>query len=177
MRKIVLVSIVMSLLALTLLPTAPAVAKKPEPEEMVNVTVSGDVLTDGVVTLDIRRAGRLVIVYGPACMSTDLTGTGWDDFEDGHQLGIRIYKSGETEIIYTFGTSDFEGKGWPKYRLMGPGIWSDESIPYGTVSVTEETFTIEEMSYERKGKKGAIGVTYNKVWDDPLTFTITIEEA
>ena len=163
----------MLLLALTLLPTAPTVAKKPKPEEKAEVTVDGEIST-GAVTLDIRRAGRLVIVYGPACMSTDLAGTEWDDFEDGHQLGIRIYKSGETEIIYTFGTKDFEGKEYSKYRLMGPGIWSDESIPYGTVSVTEETFAIDEMSYERKGKKGAISVTYEEVWSGLLSFDISI---
>ena len=109
MRKEVLFAIIMLLLTLTLLPTASVVAPGPKPKEQANVELTGpDIMSDGVETLDISRAGRRVIVGGPAA----LVGIEWDDFETGHQLGIRIDKrNGKTCIIYTFGTSDFEGKG------------------------------------------------------------------
>lgn len=170
--KKTLVAITMLLLTLMLLSTAPIAAVGSKPKEQANVELIGPDITSGVNTLDIRRAGRLVIVYGHA----DLVGIEWGDFQNGHELGIRIDKSGETEIIYRFDTKDFEGKEWSKYRLTGSGKWSDGSIPYGTIIVTEETFTIDEMFYERKGKKGAIGVTYVPVWSGSLSFTTTIDE-
>jgi len=201
MKKILLFA-VMLLLLFTLLPIAPIAAPGPKPKERAEVTVSGDITSDEVTyTLDIRRAGRLVIVYGSA---DDLTfndrgdretedwvklGTecSWDYFEGAglHEeggLGIRIDKSGETEIFYEFDrTVEVEGskKLWFKYQLTGSGIWSDESIPYGEITVTGETFTINEMFYERTSKKkgkGAIGVTYVPVWSGSLSFTITIDE-
>ena len=100
------------------------------------------------------------------------------DFEDGHELGIRIDKRiGVTAIIYRFGTKDFEGKPVSRYQLTGPGIWSGGSIPYGTVTVTEENFIIYEMFYERTSKKkgkGAIGGTYVVVGSARLSFNIDI---
>ena len=171
MRRTALFSIIMLLLALTLLPTASIVAKGPKPEEKANVTVLGDISTIEEVTLNIRRAGRLVIVYGPA----DLEGITYGDFEDGRELGIRIDKgTGEVAIIYRFDIKDFEGKEWSKYQLTGTGIWSTGSIPIGTITVTDETFTIYEMFYERKGKKGATTVTYEEVWSGLLSFGISI---
>jgi hypothetical protein len=174
-RKEELFAIIMLILTLTLLPTASVVAPGPTPKEKAEVTVYDDnIYTDGAVTLNVRRAGRLVIVYGLA----DLKGTVWDEFEDGHQLGIRIDKSGETEIIYTFGTELFEDEPCAKFQLEGFGTWSGKSVPYGTVTVTDKTFTIYELFYERTSKKngkGAIGVTYVEVGSGLLSFTVEID--
>jgi len=179
LRKKVLFVSLLFLLTLILLPTASVVAPGPEPKEQANVTVVGDISTNGVVTLNIRRAGKLVILYGPADLEgKEFEGIELGAFEDGHQLGIRIDKrTGVTEIIYNFGTKDFEGKTVSKYQLTGPGTWSDGSIPYGTVTVTEENFIIYEMSFEHASKKkgkGAIGGTYVEDGRATLSFKISI---
>jgi hypothetical protein len=99
-------------------------------------------------------------------------------------LGIRIDKrTGEADIIYSFdrykeGEVDERYVGWFKYQLEVPGTWSGESIPYGTIDVDGEAFTIYQMIYNsgsKKNGKGATIVTYEEVWSGSVSFNIFIE--
>lgn len=191
MKKVLLLSLAL-LLTLTLLPTASIAALGPKPKEWAKVEFIGLDITSEVTTLNIRRAGRLVIVYGPTDLTFVETTTGlWYNatldlnfaglWKEG-KVGIRIDKgTGEADIIYNFDRYETDPyKGWFRYQLEGSGEWSGESIPYRDITVENGAFTIYEMFYEsasKKGKgKGATGVTYDPVWNGRLSFTITIDK-
>jgi len=165
----------MLLLTLTLLPTAPIAAPGPKPKEKAEVRFNGPDITSEWLIWDVGYT-KLVIVYGDA----DLTFVNPEDFAGPQEGkgGVRINKrTGETEIIINFGKYETGPyKGWPRYQLDGSGEWSGVSIPYGTITASDGSFTIYEMFYERKGK-GATGVEYVPVWDGLLSFTINIGEA
>lgn len=146
------------------------------------------------MTLDIRRSGRTVIVHSDYCGPVDLTFEGeagglWYVNEDLDFVGDRAGKFGfhidkrteEAWIIHRF--DKFESgpyEGWFRYQLEGFGVLSElseGSIPYGTIAVEGETFTIYEMTYERTSKrngKGVTGVTYEDTWSGSLCFEIII---
>ncbi len=68
--------------------------------------------------------------------------------------------------------------GWFKYQLEVPGTWSGESIPYGTIDVDGEAFTIYQMIYNsgsKKNGKGATGVTYEEVGSGSVSFNTIID--
>jgi len=166
------------ILTLTLLPTTLIAAIKPRPEEQAQVTVSGNI-TSVELTLDVYRSGKLVVVDGSADF-TFVKKLG--DFYGSKKgsLGIRIDKrTGEADIIYNFAryeTGDYAG--WFKYQLEGPGTWSGGSIPYGTIDVDCEAFTIYQMIYSsgsKKKGKGATMVTYEERWSGSVSFNIIIK--
>ncbi len=176
MKRVLLISFV---LILTLLPTTLIAALKPRPEEQAQVTVSGDI-TSGELTLDVHRSGKLVVVVGSADFTFE--GTLWGEYAGSQEgtLGIRIDKrTGEVDIIYSFArykTGDYEG--WFKYQLEVPGTWSSGSIPYGTIDVDGEAFTIYQMIYSsgsKKKGKGATIVTYEERWSGSVSFNIIIK--
>jgi len=202
MKRVLLLSLAL-LLTLMLLPTASIAAPGPKPKEWAKVEFIGHGITSEVTTLDIRRAGRLVIVYGPANLTFQVSMVGTDGtnftklsqewaetYEDMPnyfgKLGLRIDKTTQKAgIIYGFGRyteEDIDGideryVGLFKYQLEGSEIWSGESIPYGTITVDAGDFTIKQMFYTSmsKGKaKSATGVTFEEVWSGSLSFTITI---
>ena len=174
-RSIVLLTL---FFILALLPTTPIAAIKPRPEEQAQVTVSGDI-TSVELTLDVYRSGKLVVVVGPADFTFVETLGDFTGSQEGN-LGIRIDKrTGEADIIYSFAryeTGDYVG--WFKYQLEVPGTWSGESIPYGTIEVDDEAFTIYQMIYSsgsKKNGKGATRVTYEEVWSGSVSFEIFIK--
>ena len=177
MKRVLLISLAL-ILTQTLLLTTPIAAIKPKPEEKAQVTVSGEI-TGSDLTLDVYRSGKLVVVVGPADFTFEETLGEFNGSQEGN-LGIRIDKrTGEADIIYNFAryeTGDYEG--WFKYQLEGPGTWSSGSIPYGTIDVGGEAFTIYQMIYSsgstKKGK-GATMVTYEEVWSGSVSFNIFIE--
>jgi hypothetical protein len=115
----------------------------------------------------------------------------WGEFVGIHEgtLGVRIDKrTGEAHVIYMFDEYE-EGDvperyvGARKYQLETYGTLTAGSIPYGTVEVAEEDFVIYQIVYQQTSKKngkGAIGVTYEKVFPvlegEVLSFTITIND-
>jgi hypothetical protein len=181
MKRVLLISLAL-ILTLTLLPTTPIAALKPKPEETAQVTFSGDI-TSGVLTLDVYRSGKLVVVTGPAGFTFKGNLGNFTGSQEGN-LGIRIDKrTGEADIIYSFDRyepNDVDERyvGWLKYQLEGPGTWSGESTPYGTIDVDGDTFTIYQMNYtsgSKKNGKGATLVTYEKVWSGSVSFNVTID--
>ncbi len=180
MKRTLLISIAL-ILTLTLLPTTPIAALKPKPEETAQVTFSGDITSD-VLTLDVYRSGKLVVVTGPADFTFEIDLGNFTGPQEGN-LGIRIDKrTGEADIIYSFdryktGEVDERYVGWFKYQLEGPSTWSGENIPYGTIDVDGEAFTIYQMSYtsgSKKNGKGATLVTYAEVWSGSVSFNVVI---
>ncbi len=180
MKRTLLISFV---LILTLLPTTLIAAPKPRPEEKAQVTVYDDITIDEL-TLDIYRYGKLVVVVGYANFTFKETlGEDFNGFHEG-KVGIRIdTRTGEVDILYSFDRYESGDQvderyvGWFKYQLEVPGTWSGESIPYGTVDVDGEAFTIYQMVYEsgsKKNGKGATGVSYEEVWSGSVSFNIFI---
>ena len=166
------------ILTLTLLPTTLIAAIKPRPEEQAQVTVSGNI-TSVELTLDVYRSGKLVVVDGSADLAFGETLGDFYGSKEG-SLGIRIDKrTGEADIIYNFAryeTGDYVG--WFKYQLEVPGTWSGGSIPYGTIDVDCEAFTIYQMIYSsgsKKKGKGATMVTYEEVGSGSVSFNIILE--
>jgi hypothetical protein len=181
MKRVLLISIAL-ILTLTLLPTTPIAALKPKPEEKAQVTVNGDIARIEL-TLDVYRSGKLVVLVGPANFTFEVNLGDFTSSQEGN-LGIRIDKrTGEAEIIYSFdryNASEVDARyvGWFKYQLEGPGTCSGESIPYGTIDVDGEFFTIYQMVYtsgSKKNGKGATHVTYEKVWSGSVSFNVTID--
>ena len=181
MKRVLLISLAL-ILTLTLLPTTPIAALKPKPEEKAQVTVIGDITSDEL-TLDVYRNGKLVVLVGPADFTFKEKLGDFAGSQEGN-LGIRIDKrTGEADIIYSFDryeTSEVDERyvGWFKYQLEGPGTWSGESIPYGTIDVDGEAFTIYQMIYKsgsKKNGKGATMVTYEEVWSGSVSFNIIID--
>ena len=180
MKRVLLLSFV---LILTLLPTTLIAAPKPRPEEKAQVTVSGDI-ENGTLTLDVYRYGKLVVVTGPANFTFKETlGEDFAGFHEG-KVGIRIdTRAREVDILYSFDRYEADEVderyvGWFKYQLEVPGTWSGESIPYGTIEVEGEAFTIYQMIYtsgSKKNGKGATGVTYEVFGSGSVSFEIFIE--
>lgn len=166
------------LLTLTLLPTA-LVVVGPKPKEKAVVEFTGPDITSDMVTLEVFRP-RTVIVYGDANLTfvgEDLWGDFYRSTEWEGSLSIWIYKNGEIEITYNFDkTKLFEDELRFKYQLNGPGEWGA-----GEIIAAVGGFTICEILYERAGKGkgkggGTVSVTYGPpVWEESLSFTITIE--
>ena len=179
MKRALLLSFV---LILTLLPTTPIAAPKPRPEEKAQVTVSGNI-ENGALTLDVYRYGKLVVVTGPADFTFKETLEDFAGFHEG-KVGIRIdTRTGEVDILYSFDRYkadevDERYVGWFKYQLEVPGTWSGESIPYGTIEVEGEAFTIYKMIYtsgSKKNGKGATGVTYEEIGSGSVSFNTIID--
>ena len=92
------------------------------------------------------------------------------DIENG-ALTLDVYRYGK--LVVVTGPADFTFK-----ETLGEGTWSDGSIPYGTIDVDDEAFTIYQMIYtsgSKKNGKGATSVTYEEVGGGSVSFNITIE--
>lgn len=174
MRRKVLFPIIILLLTLTLLSTAPIFAVGPPKKgEDKTVSFTGDLVGEDTLTVD-RKGGKLW-VYG----SIDLTfSSTFDGFVGAHGGGLRItIKDGEVTMYYDF---DWEynaevGARVPLYHLEGSGTYSYED---GTYTVDLEDAAIYEVVPVRKGKgkKGAIGLEFvGPVWGPAtINFDMTI---
>lgn len=196
MRKTLLFAVVL-LLALTL----PTVFANPH-YSLSTVTFDGDI--KGVAD-DVEVWGpssKIVIEWEPINLTFqdrgvekeqidwNVTGHDWDYFEELSQnwliyysaylpefnyfgeLYLRVLKNkGEVTIKYYFGkitSGDYAGN--YSYRLVGSGTWSG-----GRIEVENESFTIYELSYTAKGKKGdKYKTTFDPHWTGLLSFTIEI---
>ena len=194
MRKTLLFAVVL-LLILTL----PTVSANPHYSQLT-VTFDGDIkgVADDVEVWD--PSSKIVIEWEPINLTFqdrgvtkedsdwNVTGYDWNYFEDLSQnwltyyndylpefnyfgqLYLRVFKNkGEATIKYYFGkitSGDYEGE--YRYRLVGSGTWSGARI-----EVQNESFTIYELSYKAKGKKG-FKTTFDPRWTGLLSFTIEI---
>lgn len=112
-------------------------------------------------------------------------GHDWNYFEDLSENWLPYYENyfgmmylgvfrnnGEAMIKYYFGRiTSGDYKGMFRYRLAGSGEWSNAD---GIIRCVEESFTIYEISYKAKGKKG-FKTTFDPRWTGLLSFTIEIE--
>jgi hypothetical protein len=188
LRKKVLFSILF-LLIFILLPIIPIATAGSKPTGQANVELSGDV-ESGEEILDVRRAGRTVIVHSDFREPVNLKFKAdalKEKYGENHigKFGFHIDKRTEQALIilrfdaYTledleeYGMSDrFEG--WPKYQLEKYGEWEGTSIPIGKIDASGD-FTVYRMHYTSNGKKkSAAGVEHVWDWSGTLTFEIII---
>ena len=189
------------LFSLLLLPILPITARKPDAKESVNVEFECDIITSSVMTLDVQKAWKTVIVYSSSGSDVDLTFEGspqdlWYDADSGldfagvqrGRLSFRVDpNSNNALLVFNFETyteQDVDAGiiidryvGWHKYQLVGPGQWTGDVAPYGYVSIYGEEFTICQLFYTPSGKgKGnsATGLSCVEVWSGFLTFDINI---
>ena len=194
--------IILLLLSLLLLPILPITARKPNLEESVNVEFEGDIITSSIMTLDVQKAWKSVIVYSASESDVDLTFKGepqglWYDSDSdldfaGDQKGRLSFRvdpnTNNALVVFNFeeyiqedvdaGIIIDRYVGWHKYQLMGPGQWTGDNAPIGSVSIYGEEFTICQLFYTPSGKgKGnsATGLSCVEVWRGDLTFDITID--
>ena len=193
--------IILLLLSLLLLPILPITARKPNLEESVNVEFEGDIITSSVMTLDVQKAWKSVIVYSASESDVDLTFKGepqglWYDTDSdldfaGDQTGRLSFRvdpnTNNALVVFNFeeyiqedvdaGIIIDRYLGWHKYQLTGHGQWNGEDISHVSVSITDEEFNICQLFYTPAGKgKGnsATGGSCVEVWNGVLTFDITI---
>ena len=158
------------------------------------VTFTGDI--EGEADLEVwDPSSKIVIEYEPINLTFQhrgaeegndwyVVGYDWNYFEDLSEnwlpyyedyfgrLYLRVFKNkGEATIKYRFGRiTEGTYEGWDKYHLEGTGTWSG-----GRIEVENESFTIYELSYTAKGKKGdKYKTTFDPHWTGLLSFTIEI---
>ena len=186
-----------------LLPILPISAPKPNPKESANVQLDGDI-TSSSMTLDIdmQKGGKTVIVHVADQQYVVLIFVGptedlWYDVDSGldfagnreGRLAFRIdQNTNNANVLFNFGRyteQDVEDGiiidryvGWLKYQLTGNGQYTGTNIPYGSVSIINEEFNIQQIFYTPSGKgKGnsATGGSFEEVWSGVLSFDIVID--
>ena len=134
----------------------------------------------------INLTYEVIIVGTESTNFTKLSEEWLDEYEDSFErwngiygmslndfgwLYLRVFKNkGNAKIVYRFGRYEAPLEftdGYFRYRLEGSGAWSDGLI------TADGSFTIYEISYKQKGKKG-LRETFDPLWTGPLSFTIEI---